>query len=90
LDSADRVARVGLSLFGVGSTPVRAARAEQALLGQPAAQLLGGGLAEIGELALADCEPPEDIHASGHYRKQVGARLAARALGQALEEAGRG
>jgi carbon-monoxide dehydrogenase medium subunit len=90
LDATDRVTRAGLSLFGVGSTPVRAVRAEEALIGQPAAELLGGGLADIGELALADCEPPDDIHASGTYRKQVGARLAARALGQALQEAGRG
>ena len=90
LGSDDRVARVGLSLFGVGSTPVRAARAEDALVGLSAAELLDGGLVEIGELALADCEPPDDIHASGHYRTQVGARLAARALGHALEEARRG
>jgi carbon-monoxide dehydrogenase medium subunit len=90
LDRADRVARVGLSLFGVGSTPVRAVRAEAALAGRSASELAGAGLAEIGELALADCEPPDDIHASGHYRKQVGARLAARVLGRAHEEAGRG
>jgi carbon-monoxide dehydrogenase medium subunit len=90
LDGSDRVTRAGLSLFGVGSTPVRADRAEEALIGRSAAELRGGGLADIGELALGDCEPPDDIHASGRYRKQVGARLAARALGQALEEAGRG
>jgi aerobic carbon-monoxide dehydrogenase medium subunit len=89
LDGADRVARAGLSLFGVGSTPVRATGAEEALVGQRASDLRSGGLADIGELALVDCEPPDDIHASGHYRKQVGARLAARALGQALQEAGR-
>jgi CO/xanthine dehydrogenase FAD-binding subunit len=47
-------------------------------------------MAEIGELALADCEPPEDIHASSRYRKQVGARLAARVISRALEEAARG
>jgi carbon-monoxide dehydrogenase medium subunit len=89
LDGADRVTRAGLALFGVASTPVGASRAEQALVGRPAAELHGAALDEIGELALAGCEPPEDIHASGRYRKQVGARLAARVLAQALEEAGR-
>jgi carbon-monoxide dehydrogenase medium subunit len=89
LDGSDRVARAGLALFGVGSTPVGATRAERALAGRPAAELQGAGLAEIGELALADCEPPEDIHASSRYRKQVGARLAARVIARALEEAAR-
>jgi carbon-monoxide dehydrogenase medium subunit len=89
LDSGDRVARVGLSIFGAAPTPVRAVTAELALSGASAAELLGSGLPEIGELAASDCDPVDDIHATARYRRRVGAILAAGAVGRAIEEARR-
>ena len=43
--------------------------------------------AEIARLAVADCNPSDDVHASAEYRKHVGAHLAERALDRALGEA---
>jgi len=87
LDAAGRVERAALSLFGMGSTPVRAGDAEAALVGADAATI---DAQEIGRLAAADTNPPDDVHASSSYRKSVGAHLAARAVTRALEEASRG
>jgi carbon-monoxide dehydrogenase medium subunit len=89
LDAAGAVSRVGIGLFGVGTTPVRAAAAEAALMGQKGRDLTPEPLHEIGELAVAGLDPPDDIHASGRYRRQVAARLTARALSKALAEAAR-
>jgi aerobic carbon-monoxide dehydrogenase medium subunit len=86
LDSADRITRAGLGLFGMGSTPVRAAAAEAALTGS-----LVGDIdpEEIGRIATADTDPPTDIHAPSAYRRTVGAYMVERALSRALEEASR-
>jgi carbon-monoxide dehydrogenase medium subunit len=78
------VAQAGVALFGVGGRPHRAAAAEAALLGTAPAV---SDLAEIGQMAVADLDPPDDIHASGAYRRQIGAVLVERALNTALQEA---
>jgi aerobic carbon-monoxide dehydrogenase medium subunit len=80
----ERIERAAVSLFGMGSTPLRAAGAENALVGATAG---GTDLQAIGELAVGDLDPPDDLHASSGYRRQVGAALVARALGRALREA---
>ncbi|MEX2267231.1 MAG: xanthine dehydrogenase family protein subunit M [Acidimicrobiia bacterium] len=86
LDDAGRVARAAIALLGMGSTPLRASAAEAAMAGTtPSAADLG----EIAQLAVADLDPPEDIHASSQYRRSVGAHVVARALGAALEDADR-
>ncbi|MEX2255886.1 MAG: xanthine dehydrogenase family protein subunit M [Acidimicrobiia bacterium] len=78
------VQRCSLGLLGMGSTPVRAAAAEQALLGRtPTAT----DLDEVAQLAVADLDPPEDVHATSSYRQRVGAHLVRTVLGRALEEA---
>jgi aerobic carbon-monoxide dehydrogenase medium subunit len=87
LDDTGHVTRAALSLFGMGSTPVRAGDAEAALLGADAATVDAG---EIGRLATAGTDPPDDVHASSSYRRSVGAHLATRAVTRALEEARRG
>jgi carbon-monoxide dehydrogenase medium subunit len=82
---------VGLGLFGVGSTPVRAEAAEAGAAGRPASELLAGdALAELGQLAAGPLDPPDDVHATGSYRRRVGAHLVTRALRAALEEATNG
>ena len=84
------VARAGIGLFGVGSTPVRAASAEAALVGAGAESLQDAAVTEIATAAAAELDPPDDVHASGRYRSQVSATLISRAITKALQEASRG
>jgi carbon-monoxide dehydrogenase medium subunit len=90
LGDDDRVDSAGVALFGVGPTAVQATNAETALGGRSVGDLGDAALAELGQLAAADLEPPDDVHASSRYRKKVGARLVARALDRALREAAHG
>ena len=79
----DRITKAAIGLFGVGSTPVRAAAAEQALI----AAGTGADLSAIGREAADPLDPSGDIHASGAYRKQIAAVVVRRALTKAIEEA---
>jgi aerobic carbon-monoxide dehydrogenase medium subunit len=80
--SADRIDRAALGLFGVASTPVRAAEAERALVeGRPPQ--------EVAATAAAAIDPADDLHATGEYRRQVAGVLVKRAVARALEEAHR-
>jgi len=78
------VLRAAIAMFAMGSTPVRAGAAEAAVAG---AATDGLDAEALGRIALEDVDPPSDIHASGAYRRKVGAALVARALRRALEEA---
>ena len=70
------VTRASVSLFGVGSTPVRATAAEDALIaGEPEV--------EVATLATSGLEPFTDVHASAGFRKKVAADLVLRALATA-------
>jgi aerobic carbon-monoxide dehydrogenase medium subunit len=82
-----RVARAGIALLGMGSTPLRATDAERALVGQAVDAV---DTAEIGRLATADTDPPDDLHGSTAYRRKVGAHMTGRAVARALEEAAGG
>lgn len=85
LDEAGSVERAGIGLLGLGSTPLRARAAEVELLGkQPP---VGAALRELGELAVRDVDPVDDVHASATYRRRVGAHLVARTLAGAIQEA---
>jgi carbon-monoxide dehydrogenase medium subunit len=79
-----RVSRAAIALFGMGSTPVRARAAEAALVGVDPGGL---DLAEVGRAAVADVDPPSDVHASARYRTRVAAHLVADALGTAFRTA---
>ena len=76
--------RAAIALFGMASTPVRAADAEAALVGSASGDV---DLTEIGQLAVRELDPPADIHASSEYRSAVGAYVVERGLARALEEA---
>jgi aerobic carbon-monoxide dehydrogenase medium subunit len=83
-----RIDRARLALFGVDATPVRARAAEAALGGRTPEELSDPkARREIGEMALVDLDPPEDVHATGDYRRRAGAVVVARALARAAEEA---
>jgi aerobic carbon-monoxide dehydrogenase medium subunit len=77
-----RIARAGIAWFGMGPVPVKARRAEAALIGQPIAGLDPRALAE---LAIADTAPFDDHHATADYRRTVGRRIFARTLAEALD-----
>jgi carbon-monoxide dehydrogenase medium subunit len=84
LDADGTVARSAIALLGLGSSPARAGEAEAAIVGRaPSAD----DLDEIGRLAVADLDPPTDIHASSEYRLAVGAHVVAHGLGAALARA---
>jgi carbon-monoxide dehydrogenase medium subunit len=78
------VARAAIGMLGMAGTPMRATEAEASLVGRTpsAADLL-----EVGNVAVAGTDPSDDVHASGEYRKQVGAHLVAKAMAAALQEA---
>jgi carbon-monoxide dehydrogenase medium subunit len=84
----DRVARCGIGLFGLGSTPERGAAAEAAVVGTAVGDVDAD---EVGRLAMSALEAvPSDLHGSDDYRRRVGAAMVARALRAASEEARRG
>jgi carbon-monoxide dehydrogenase medium subunit len=76
-----RIARAGLAWFGMGPTPIKARKAEAALVGQPIDRLDVQGIAE---LAISETAPFDDHHATAEYRTTVGRRIFARTLGEAL------
>jgi carbon-monoxide dehydrogenase medium subunit len=76
-----RISRAGIAWFGMGPMPMKARQAEAALTGQSVATL---DVQSIAELAVADTAPFDDRHASAEYRRTVGRRIFARALGEAL------
>jgi carbon-monoxide dehydrogenase medium subunit len=80
-----RISRAAIALIGLDSVPFRAEAAERELAGAEAAGL---DLAEIGWQAVNGTDPPADVHAGGAYRKKVGATMVARALSEAIREAG--
>jgi len=85
VDRAGTITKASIGLFGLGSTPLRAAAAEAASVGVPA-----DGLASesIGRAAVADLDSvPADLHGTADYRKKVGAAMVARAWEKAIKEA---
>ena len=85
LDGDDRVARCGIGLLGLGSTPLRGSVAENAVVGQPADAVTPE---EVGRLAMSGlAEIPADLQGSAGYRSRVGAAMVARAWAAAAREA---
>lgn len=80
--AGETVTRAGLAWFGMGPTPVKARRVEDALVGRILSQVDPD---EMATLALADTTPFEDHHASAEYRRTVGRRIFARTLRETLD-----
>lgn len=84
VDAAGIIRRSRLAFTGAASTPVRSLAAEAILDGHsPGEQLFGDAAAR----AIQDLDPHDDIHATAHYRRQVGGVLARRALVEAAARA---
>jgi carbon-monoxide dehydrogenase medium subunit len=78
-----KIVHAGLAWLGMGPTPIKARRAEAALVGQAIADI---DPAKIAELAVGETEPFEDHHATADYRRRVGTRIFTRALSEALNK----
>ena len=73
-----------LAFSGLSDVPVRAAAAEDLLVGQrPSAELFD----EAARRATADVDPPDDLYGSSDYRKTVAAALVRRGLRAAADQA---
>ena len=72
-----------LVYFGVGPTPIRVKAAEDALIGQAAAEPSFEAAAQCAQQGI---DPSNDIHASEEYRRAVAATLTKRALRAALQK----
>jgi CO/xanthine dehydrogenase FAD-binding subunit len=82
--SEGAVSDARLAFSGVSDVPVRAAQAEELLVGErPSAALFK----EAARRATADLDPPADLHGSSDYRKQVAATLVRRGLQTAADNA---
>ena len=84
LDDNDRCRAARVTMFGVGGTPVRVGRAEEALLG---GQVDIAALDEVAKAVSEAVDPPSDIHASSEYRKEVGGVVARRSVEAAMGRA---
>lgn len=81
-DGTCRSAR--LALTGVADRPVRATSAERILVG---GSLSETEISRAAETVACDLDPPDDVHASADYRREIAAVLVRRAVGQALARA---
>ncbi len=73
-----------LAFSGVADVPVRAADAEDLLVGErPSPELFD----EAARRATADIDPPADLHGSSEYRKKIAATLVRRGLQAAADRA---
>jgi carbon-monoxide dehydrogenase medium subunit len=87
LGSGNNCERVGIGLTNVGSTPIKATRAEKALQGKAADEK---NFQEAARLASEEAEPTEDLRGSVEYKRSLIRVLTARALRQAVARANGG
>jgi carbon-monoxide dehydrogenase medium subunit len=80
----DTIAEARIGLTNMGSTPIRAEAAEQALAGQPATE---AGVAGATTVAAEGTNPPSDLNGDADYRRHLAGVLTGRAV---LAAAGRG
>ena len=78
--SGDSCEDVRIGLTNMGSTPLRATAAEDALRGQP---LNADSIAAAAELAAEGTDPPGDLNATPEYKRHLARVLTRRALAQA-------
>lgn len=85
LSGAGAIDDLRLALGGVGAFPFDARKQAKGLVGSKPKE---GDLVALGAEVAKRIEPPDDLHASAEYRKEVAAVLVVRALSTALANAG--
>jgi aerobic carbon-monoxide dehydrogenase medium subunit len=78
-----RVADAGIGIGACGPIPLRAAKAETALIGQP---LTEETIAAASKLVPEDADPADDLRGSAEYKRDLLRVFAARALREIAEE----
>jgi aerobic carbon-monoxide dehydrogenase medium subunit len=73
-----------MAFAGVSDVPVRAADAEELLVGERPS---GAVFAEAARRATAGLDPPADLHGSSEYRKKIASTLVRRCLQAAVDKA---
>jgi CO/xanthine dehydrogenase FAD-binding subunit len=86
VDGHGEISDARLAYASMAPMPRRAPQAEAALVGRRAD---AETFAHAAEVAAGELQPGEDLHASREYRTHLASVLTRRALGQALERAGR-
>ena len=82
--SGEVISDARLAFAGMSDVPVRAAAAEDLLVGErPSAELFD----EAARRATDDLDPPADLHGSSDYRKMVAAAMVRRGLRAAADNA---
>jgi carbon-monoxide dehydrogenase medium subunit len=77
--------KAGIGLTNVGATPIKAIRAEGALLGR---RLDEAAIAQAAELAAGEAQPSSDLRGPEEYKRGLVKELTRRALIRARERAG--
>lgn len=80
----DKIGSAGIGLTNVGATPIKATRAEQALIGKAPDD---GVIREAARIASEEAEPSDDLRGSADYKRSLIRVLTARALRQAIARA---
>jgi len=86
LDKAGAFKDARIGLAGVGSTPIRATKAEDALEGREPSD---GLLEEAGEIAGEASDPSSDTRGSADYKREMVRVYVRRAIGQSLSRIGK-
>jgi aerobic carbon-monoxide dehydrogenase medium subunit len=87
LDPNGRCQRVRLALCGVGPAPIRAAAAEQLLVGErPEPSAIDAAAQRVA----SEVDPQSDVHGSAEYRRRMAVVMSRRALQRAAERATQG
>jgi carbon-monoxide dehydrogenase medium subunit len=84
LDSKDSCQDARIALSNCSSVPLRAKKAEKVLIGKAINDVL---LAEAGEVASTEADPPDDVHGSAEYRREMIKVFVKRVAQIALEKA---
>ncbi|RMD97090.1 MAG: xanthine dehydrogenase family protein subunit M [Calditrichaeota bacterium] len=84
LDGQGRCESAGIGLTNLGLVPIKAAEAEQALLGKKPAD---ADIQQAAQLAADAAEPVDDQRGSAEYKRHLVKTLAVRAIRKALERA---
>ena len=77
---------IGIGLTNVGATPIRAAKAEEFLLGKALGEAI---ITQAAQLAADEAQPSSDLRGPEEYKRGLVKELARRALARAIERVGR-
>ncbi len=80
----DTCKRAGIALTNVGQTPIKAVRAEKAIVGKA---MNDKAIEEAARIAAEEAEPTDDLRGPAEYKRSLVRVLTARALRQAIARA---